>query len=204
MKHYQLHAIAKRLAEFSYITRARRVEDNTIEISFEKHHSYFFVMTRGSSMVYKAPAKRPLQGYNAPFDTLLHGLLSHAKLLSVDAPNEDRILRFTLAPKSSYKDKIIYFQLEFTGKNTNAILIDENECVIEALRHIDSESSFRVVRPLVELLPIPAIARRESVEVIEDIDAYLEEASRRLQAQRVHQDQKARSTHQQAPQQSEA
>ena len=112
-------------------------------------------MTRGHSFIYKAKSQRPLQGYNAPIDTLLHSLLSGSKLVSVDVPNDDRVLRFTIAPKSSYKDKIVYFQLEFTGKNTNAILIDDNEVIIEALRHIDADSSFRVVRPGMELLSIP-------------------------------------------------
>jgi len=131
MKLYELKAIAKRLNDFTFISRARRIEDNTLEIMFDKSQSYFFNMVRGHSIVYKAPSQRPLQGYNAPFDTLLHALLSGSKLLSVDVPNDDRILRFTIAPKSSYKDKIIYLQLEFTGKNTNAILIDDNEVTID-------------------------------------------------------------------------
>ena len=156
MKLYELKAIAKRLNNFTFISRTRRIEDNTLEIMFDKSYSYFFNMTRGHSFIYKAPSQRPLQGYNAPFDTLLHSLMSGGKLISVEVPNDDRVLRFTIAPKSSYKDKIIYLQLEFTGKNTNAILIDDNEVIIEALRHIDADSSFRVIRPGMELLAIPA------------------------------------------------
>ena len=185
MKLYELQAIAKRLNDFTFISRARRIEDNTIEITFDKHSSYFFNMTRGHSFVYKAPSQRPLQGYNAPFDTLLHSLLSGSKLLSVDVPNGDRILRFTIAPKSSYKDKIIYFQLEFTGKNTNAILIDDNEVIIEALRHIDADSSFRVIRPGIELLAIPPFERTEEHKEIEDIDAYLEQKFTNIQAKKL-------------------
>ncbi len=155
MKLTELQAIAKRLSNFTFISRARRVEDNTIEIVFDKKQSYFFNMTRGHSFVYKAPSQRPLQGYNAPFDTLLHSLLAGSRLLEVTVPGNDRILRFKIAPKSAYKNQTVYLQLEFTGKNTNAILLDENETVIEALRHIDGQQSFRVVRPGVELLPIP-------------------------------------------------
>ncbi|RRS32239.1 MAG: fibronectin-binding protein [Epsilonproteobacteria bacterium (ex Lamellibrachia satsuma)] len=147
--------MAKRLNTFTFISRARRIEDNTIELVFDKSDSYFFNMTRGHSFIYKAPSQRPLQGYNAPFDNLLHSLVSASRLLDVSVPDNDRILRLKLAPKSSYKDKVIYLQLEFTGKNTNAILIDENEVIIEALRHIDAESSFRVIRPGIELLPVP-------------------------------------------------
>jgi len=185
MKLYELKAIAKRLNNFTFISRARRIEDNTLEIMFDKSESYFFNMTRGNSFIYKAPSQRPLQGYNAPFDTLLHSLMSGGKLIAVDVSNDDRILRFTIAPKSSYKDKIIYLQLEFTGKNTNAILIDDNEVIIEALRHIDAENSFRVIRPGIELLSIPPFERTEEVKYITDIDLYLEEKYKQIQAKKL-------------------
>ncbi len=185
MKLYELKAIAKRLNDFTFISRARRIEDNALEIMFDKSQSYFFNITRGNSTVYKAPSQRPLQGYNAPFDTLLHTLLSGSKLLGVEVPDNDRILRFTIAPKSSYKDKTVYLQLEFTGKNTNAILLDDNKIIIEALRHIDSDSSFRVVRPGMELLAIPPRAStRSDTEVmqnIENIDLYLEETFAKIE-----------------------
>jgi predicted ribosome quality control (RQC) complex YloA/Tae2 family protein len=185
MKLYELQAIAKRLNAFTFISRARRIEDNTLEIMFDKSQSYFFNMTRGHSFIYKAPSQRPLQSYNAPFDTLLHTLLSGSKLISVEVPEGDRVLRFKLAPKSSYKDKIIYLQLEFTGKNTNAILLDDNEVIIEALRHIDADSSFRVVRPGMELLSIPAFELTEETHPIEDIDAYLEEKFTQIEAKKL-------------------
>ena len=185
MKLYELQAIAKHLNHFTFISRARRVEDNTIEITFDKRESYFFNITRGHSFIYKAPTQRPLQGYHAPFDTLLHSLLSGSKLLSVTVPENDRILRFTIAPKSSYKDKVISFQLEFTGKNTNAILIDDNEVIIEALRHIDADSSFRVVRPGIELLDIPPFERKEETKEIENISQYLEEKFTEVQSKKL-------------------
>jgi len=185
MKLYELKAIAERLNTFTFISRARRIEDNTLEIMFDKAESYFFNMTRGHSFIYKAPSQRPLQGYNAPFDTLLHSLLSGSKLISVDVPNDDRILRFTIAPKSSYKDKIIYLQLEFTGKNTNAILIDDNEVIIEALRHIDADSSFRVIRPGMELLSIPPHERSEERQEFADIDAHLEARYENIQSKKL-------------------
>jgi len=185
MKLYELQAIAKRLNDFTFISRARRIEDNTIEIMFDKSKSFFFNMTRGHSLIYKAESQRPLQGYNAPFDTLLHALLSGSKLITVDVPDDDRILRFTIAPKSSYKDKTIYFQLEFTGKNTNAILIDDNEVIIEALRHIDADSSFRVIRPGMELLSIPPFERTEETKKIANVDLYLEEKYTQIQAKKL-------------------
>jgi len=191
MKLNELKAIAKHLKNFEFISRARRIEDNTVEITLNKTSSYFFNMTRGHSFIYKAPSQRPLQGYNAPFDTLLHTLLSGSKLLDIDIVNEDRILRFTIAPKSSYKDKIIYLQFEFTGKNTNALLIDDNEVIIEALRHIDGDSSFRVIRPGMELLPVPCRvlspdnSKNNQGQSPTDIDHYLEEKFTQIQIKKL-------------------
>ena len=174
MKLYELQAIANRLNDFSFISRARRVEDNTIEIVFDKNESYFFTMTRGHSFVYKAPSQRPMQSYNAPFDALLHSLLSASKILSVEVPGNDRILRIKVAPKSSYKDQVVVLQLEFTGKNTNAILLDEYGIIIEALRHIDAQSSFRVIRPGVALLELPPFESKEAQGELNDVDTFLE------------------------------
>jgi len=171
----ELSAILAHLKQYTYISRARRVENNTIEISFDRNHSYFFHMTRGESFIYTKNSERPHQSYNAPFDTLLHSLLAGSKIVQIEIPNNDRILRFTLAPKSSYKDRKIVLQFEFTGKHTNAILLDENEVVIEALRHIDANSSFRVIRPGVELLTIPPLKREEENITISDVSKYLEE-----------------------------
>jgi len=46
MKLYELQAVAKRLGDFAFISRARRVESNTIETTFDRDESYFFNMTR--------------------------------------------------------------------------------------------------------------------------------------------------------------
>lgn len=179
MKREELEALALRLNDYSFISKARRVEDNTIEIRFDKRESYFFNMTRGHSFVYKRASQRPLQGYNAPFDRLLHTLLSGSRIQSVTVPQNDRLLRFTIEPKSAYKNKTVFLQLEFTGRHTNAILLDENETIIEALRHIDEEQSFRIVRPGIKLQPLPSRGgRREEKEsnniAPEDIDPLLE------------------------------
>ena len=185
IKFSELSAILTHLKHYTYISRARRVENNTIELSFDRNNSYFFHMTRGESFIYTKPSERPHQSYNAPFDTLLHNLLSGSKIVDMEIPNNDRILRLTLAPKSSYKDKQIVLQFEFTGKHTNAILLDENEVVIEALRHIDSSSSFRVIRPGMELLSIPPFERTEEPFITDDIGKYLADKYTQYENKRV-------------------
>ena len=173
MKRYELQAIAIYLKSYDFIAEARRVDDNSVEIIFDKRDSIFFNMTRGHSFVYIRDSIKPIQSYKAPFDNLLHSLLAYSKIVSIEVPNNDRILRLTIAPKSSYKEKIVVVQFEFTGKNTNIILLDENEVIIEALRHIDSNSSFRVVRPSLELLPLPPYERKEESQEVESVEKLL-------------------------------
>lgn len=185
MKHFELKAIAEHLKNFNYISRARRVEDNTIELVFNKDQSYFFNMTRGESFIYQKPSQRPMQSYNAPFDTLLHTLVAASQIVSIEIINNDNILHFTLAPKSAYKQKRIALQFEFTGRHTNVILLDENHVVIEALRHIDAQSSFRVIRPGVELLSVPPFTRDEEEKEIRNITDYLQQKYIDFEAKRI-------------------
>ena len=142
-------------------------------------------MTRGNSFIYKNTSTRPMQSFNAPFDNLLHSLVSSSSILNIEVPKNERILRFTLAPKSAYKEQKIFLQFEFTGRHTNAILIDENELTIEALRHIDSNASFRVIRPGIELLPIPPFKQKEEKDDLGDINNYLSQKYIDFEAKRV-------------------
>jgi predicted ribosome quality control (RQC) complex YloA/Tae2 family protein len=185
IKYFELIKIKNHLSNFTFVSRARRIENNTIELSFSKEHTYFFNMSRGSSFIYKKDSTRPLQSFNAPFDNLLHSLVSSSTVLNIEVPKNDRILRFTLAPKSAYKEQKITLQFEFTGRHTNAILIDENEVTIEALRHIDSDSSFRVIRPGVELLAIPPFERTEEVHELGDIETYLSQKYLDFESKRI-------------------
>jgi len=185
IKYFELTKITDHLSNFTFISRARRVENNTIELSFSKEHTYFFNMSRGSSFIYKKDSTRPMQSFNAPFDNLLHSLVSSSTILAIEVPLNDRIIRFTLAPKSAYKEQKIILQFEFTGRHTNAILIDDNEVTIEALRHIDANSSFRVIRPGVELLDIPPFERTENIQELGDIDNYLSQKYLDFEAKRI-------------------
>ena len=202
MKLHLLRALSKRLKRFDHIVKARRIEENVIEITFSDdtrtRHTYRFDMTRGQSFVYKAEPTRPLQDFNAPFDMLLHQLLTKAALLDAHLVGDDRILRFEVAPKSAYKDRTVFLQLEFTGKNTNAILLDSDHTVIEALRHIGANQSFRTVKPGVALAELPPreakskeqkaksdTAFAQEVNKPIDIDAYLSEAFETYQAKRL-------------------
>lgn len=185
LKHYLLKLVAKRLAEFSNISYIARFDDNLIRIEFDRGESYYFDLSRGQSKIFKRKSDFKKRHYQAPFDRTLQKLFTRAKIQCVDVFPHDRILTITAGTHSSYKKSWAVLQLEFTGKNTNAIILNENEEVIEALRHIDLGTSFREVRPGRALLPLPERQLKEKEEVIEDIDAYLENVYAKMESQEL-------------------
>ena len=71
---------------------------------------------------------------------------TNSKIESIEIYNNDKIINIKVNSSSSYKKENLILQLEFTGKYTNIIILDENRTILEALRHIDEYSSFRVVK----------------------------------------------------------
>lgn len=184
MNYSQLLALESHLKTFDNIYKAKRIDDNTVILRFDKESEYGFVMSRGNSSVYKTKQRTFLQNYNAPFDNLLEQLVTNSKILSIDIVSNDRILRFTLESKNSYKTQTFYLQFEFTGKFTNIIILNQDEIIIEALRHIDSSKSFRVVRPNVKLLPlIPRIQKSDPAYI--DIENILTQNYDKLEKSKI-------------------
>jgi len=86
-------------------------------------------------------------------------------------------LRLHVSSNSSYKAQSTVLQFEFTGRNTNAIILDEEEVILEALRHIDSSVSHRSIKVgevLEELEPREFQEKPSSVG--DDVDVYLQDA----------------------------
>ncbi|WP_457607043.1 NFACT RNA binding domain-containing protein [Nitratifractor sp.] len=185
MTHTQLKAVADFLGHHHHIKKARRVENNLLMLDLGGAEALYFDMTRGRATAYLAPARRPAQDFNAPFDTLLHQLLSQSRILEVSVPEGERILRITVQPRSHYKDRKVTLQLEFTGRHANAILLDEEERVVEALRHIDAAQSYRVVRPGVELAPLPPRPEKEQIPFEGSIESWLRENAQRIHQRRM-------------------
>jgi len=85
----------------------------------------------------------------------------------------DKIIRFKTSVASAYKEEVTYLQFEFTGKYTNVIILDENETVLEALRHVDLFSSFREVRVGQKLLSVPQAPFEAKEYPIDNVEQFL-------------------------------
>ena len=174
MKYSELICINNYLKQYHKISSIYRVDDSVLRIIFEAGEPLFIDLGRGDSYMFFKEDFKQAKRYTAPFDVLLGKRFSNAKIESMDVEEGNRIWRICVLASSSYKALRTTLQLEFTGRNTNAIILDQNEVVLEALRHIDSSVSFRSVKvgEALEALP-PKELKEKPFECEGSIEAYL-------------------------------
>ncbi|WP_300365986.1 NFACT RNA binding domain-containing protein [Hydrogenimonas sp.] len=187
MKFYELQALTDHLRSFRQITRAERIGDNIIRILFDRKEAIGFDLSRGQSELFCADDVDTARTYHAPFDTMLKKRFNGAKIVDVTMPHGDKIIRIEVSQQGAYKAQASFLQLEFTGRHTNAIILDENGVVLEALRHVDSDASFRVVKPGVELKPLKPYKGKRRQGSIDDIEAWLKERAETRRIRRLEQ-----------------
>lgn len=179
MKYFLLNLVGERFSTFKSIKKIKRVDDNILKLEFDRDNIYYISLQRGKSSIFIASNFTQTKSYQAPFDIALQKYFSNSELTEVEVLKNNRILVLTSLSKQSYKINKIKLQLEFTGKNTNAIILNSQDIVIDALRYISSFSSFREVRPSKELLPLPEVEIGEKIFEVDDIDYYLKEEYKR-------------------------
>lgn len=173
MKHSHLEQIVETMDRFTQIERAYRVSDTQIRLEFDKNTAWTFDMRRDNATIFISPNTERRKVYQAPFDVLLAKRLNRSTIQSVTMHNNDKIVRMVVTQSGSYKSETTLLQFEFTGKYTNAMLLDKEEIVLEALRHIDENVSVRSVR-VGELLanpPLPAFT--PLLYPLENVEAFL-------------------------------
>ena len=155
MKHTELVKITEYLQQFKKISSISRADDNVLKLYFERGLPLFVDLSRNDSYVFIKEDFKRSKLYNAPFDVILSKRFANSVLEVVEVEEGNRILRLQVLASSSYKAQRTTLQLEFTGRNTNAIILDEEGIVLEALRHIDTSVSFRSVKVGEVLLELP-------------------------------------------------
>jgi len=185
MKLSHLKQIINYLQNFKKISAIHRVSDSIIKIAFDKRDDIYFNMTRSNSSMFKCEAYPRSKVYNAPFDVIIAKRFNRSNILSVELLDGDKIIRVKTTIASAYKEEITYLQLEFTGKYTNVIILDEQNIVLEALRHVDLFSSFREVRvgqKLLDVPPAPFVAKEYPLEDVEQFlfEVYEKEQNSKL------------------------
>lgn len=182
MKFSHIEQIVHYLQRFKQINTAYRFSDTQIRLVFDNDAVITFEMRRDNPSVFLSPSSKRGKMYQAPFDVLLSKRLGRSTIQSVSLHNKDKIIRIVVSQSGSYKSENTILQLEFTGKHTNAILLDRDETVLEALRHVDSDVSVRTVRVGQTLVnpPLPSfVPKFYPIDNVENFlqDAYLQYAN---------------------------
>ena len=186
MKLSHLKQIVKYLEKFKKISGIYRVSDTILKIAFDKDDELYFEMRRSNSTLFRCKSYPRSKVYNAPFDVVVAKRFNRSNILSVELLNGDKIVRFKTSIASAYKEELTYLQIEFTGKYTNIIILDENNTVLEALRHVDLFSSFREVRvgqTLLDIPPAPFVAKEYPLD---DVESFLYANYENEQSQKLH------------------
>ncbi|QOR01163.1 NFACT RNA binding domain-containing protein [Campylobacter sp. 2014D-0216] len=180
MKYTDLIQIKDYFQQFQRVNYLKRLDDNILELSLD-HRVFIIDLSRGKSGIYQD--KIQAKTYNAPFDFMLKKYFSNAKILNLKVLENNRILLFEVLSEKSYKAYGARIYFEFTGKNTNAIITDTSDVIIEALRHIDK--SYRIVKIGEKLQPLKAYEIKEEMIKINDFASYFQELAKQLQQNRL-------------------
>lgn len=95
----------------------------------------------------RTPRQAPLQ---APaFCMLLRKHLQNGRILSVEQPGLERVLRITVEHRNEMGDLCTHvLVVEIMGKHSNIIFLDDSDTIVDSIRHISSMvSSVREVLP---------------------------------------------------------
>lgn len=176
MKFSHLEQIVHYLQHFKQITNAYRLSDTQISLVFDNNCLMTFEMRRDNPSIFTAPLAQRGKMYQAPFDVLLSKRFARSTIQSITLHNNDKLIRIVVSQSGSYKSETTILQFEFTGKHTNAILLDREEKVLEALRHVDSEVSVRTVRVGQILVNPPSPTFTPKAYLIADVEVFLADA----------------------------
>lgn len=178
MKFSHLQQICEYMQRFKKIAAIYRVDDTTIKIAFDRDVTLYFAMQKGEPYIFCTEDMSRSKVYQAPFDIVLAKQFNRAFIHKIALHNGDKILRIVASQSSAYKESSAILQLEFTGKRANAIILDAHDEVLEALRHIDAQSSFRIVKVGHPLLDPPPPPYTPKAYPLDDVEAYLYETYR--------------------------
>ena len=185
MKYFLLKEIVTYLStNVQNIKIIKRIDNNIIIIEFNNKNNLYFDMSKGNSTIFKCEKSiSSKKDFNAPFDIALQKRFINSKIENIELYNDDKIINIRVNSSSSYKKLTTILQLEFTGKHTNIIILDENRVILEALRHIDEFSSSRVVKVGIKLEEIPKQTFIPKIEEVDNIEEYLYEIYEEKQKQ---------------------
>jgi fibronectin/fibrinogen-binding protein len=184
MKYQNLIQICEYLRAKRFLSHIKRVGDNLFKVCFDGDETLFFDMNKSGCNIHENDAFTEGKVYAAPFDVLLAKRFVKSRITSVSVPENNRILCLSVSQNASYKTQSSNIYFEFTGRFTNVIITDENDVILEALRHFETEFRQIKVGRKLRHLP-PANIKEATVPKISDFRAFFRAEFNALNADRL-------------------
>ena len=177
MKYFLLKQVVEYLKDKVHKIRyCSRIDNNIIIIEFNNSNILYVDITKGNSKIFKSKKLlKSKKDFNAPFDVVLQKRFINSEVEDIKLYNNDKVINIDVKSTSSYKKLKTTLQIEFTGKHTNIVILDENRVILEALRHVDEFSSSRVIKVGIKLDEIPKNSFKFEHNSVADIESYLYE-----------------------------
>ncbi len=172
MKHWMIAALLQ-VWPRTRLKRARRVDENRLELLFGQRPFLVDLSPSGALIVPDLHEGYSVRPFSAPFDVQLQRQLDGATLQTIRLDAADKVLSLGFEKSGGYKSHKSTLILELTGRHSNAILIDSDGVVIEALHHL--KNRIRHIAPGYPYQPPPPPPRAPQSQDHPDIIAYLQE-----------------------------
>ena len=153
MNLYILKQVALLFKTYKKVNYIGRIDDNLIKLCLDDK-IFFINLEKSKSSIFCCDDRFiGSKNYKAPFDFALQKYCLKANIIDCNIDGNNRILRLVLHKKLDYKEIVCTLELEFTGKYTNAIILDSNDIILESLRKISKNS--RIIKNGIKLSLLP-------------------------------------------------
>jgi len=176
LKYKELEAVASLLSNYKHLKEIKRVDFNILRAEFEKGFIIYFSLQKESPSIFQTDDDIAQNIPQAPFDSILGRRFRRANI-SIEIAQNDKVLLIRSSIQGAYKVEHSILRLEFIPRNSNALILDENNIVLEALRHSSKEGSDREIvvgKHLEELPPPPFVFSKDVIEGF-DVGEFLRE-----------------------------
>jgi len=133
------------------ITKIAQPEPDALLLTIKNYDTYRLHLSASASLPLACliPDNRPSPLTAPAFCMLLRKHLTNARILGIDQPDLERVIRFTLEHLDEMGDtRVKYLYIELMGKHSNIIFCDDTLTVIDSIKRVSQMvSSVREVLP---------------------------------------------------------
>lgn len=156
------------------INKIAQPENDELIITIKNQRQQYRLFLSASAslpLIYLTEVNKPSPLTAPNFCMLLRKHIGSGKILSVTQPGMERIIRFTIEHLNELGDLCIkYLIVEIMGKHSNIIFCNENDQIIDSIKHVSAHmSSVREVLPgRPYFIPVTQ-EKKNPLELTEDI-----------------------------------